>query len=267
MNIKLLEQSKDKMNASFLIEKSTPAFVNAIRRAVISLVPVMAIDEVEFSKNSSVLYDEMIAHRLGLIPLTTDLKSYNLPEKCTCNGEGCAKCELKLSLSVSAPEKGDEGVWVYASDMKSKDPAVKPVFDKIPIVKLMPGQELEFVATARLGIGLTHAKFSPAHAYYHYKPEVKVTKQGESRTDLKDICPPGVLDVKGGKLVINKEYAFDPKLFEAAVAVSEGALELKESDTDFVFHIESWGQLTCKEILGAAVDSLKSLTSEFVKSL
>lgn len=260
MDIQMLEMSKDKLTTKFIIKNSTPAFANTIRRAIISLVPTMAIQEVEFSKNGSVLYDEMVAHRLGLVPLKTDLKSYKLPSEVP---EGSAQAEVKLTLSV----KADKTMWVYASDMKSKDPAIVPVFPKIPIVKLLKDQELEFVAIARLGQGVDHVKHSPGLAYYSYKPDVTITKAGESRTDLKDICPAGVLDVKGGKLVINKGYEFDPKLFEATVAASEGAIKVKESDKDFVFTIESWGQLTCPQIIEAAVDRLKLLDDEFVKLL
>ena len=263
MDIQLLEQTKDKMTATFLLKGANPAFANTIRRAVINSVPTMAIDTVDFNKNSSVLYDEMIAHRLGLVPIKTDIKTYGLTKDCTCKGEGCAKCQVQLTLSV----KADKPMWVYASDMKSKDPKVIPVpaLGQIPLVKLQKDQELEFVATARLGTGNSHAKHTPALAHYNYKPEVKITKKGESRTELKDICPPGVLDVKGGKLVINKDYAFDTKLFEAAVAASEGALEVKESESDFIFTIESWGQLSCPEIIESAVDTLRAANDEFVK--
>ncbi len=61
-------------------------------------VPTMAIEDVEFRKNNSILYDEIIAHRLGLVPLKTDLKSYNLPEKCKCKGEGCARFQLTVPI-------------------------------------------------------------------------------------------------------------------------------------------------------------------------
>jgi DNA-directed RNA polymerase subunit D len=104
------------------------------------------------SNLKKILYDEMIAHRLGLVPLTTDLKSYNLPQKCTCKGAGCAKCQLKVSL------KAKSAGLVLSSEIKTKDPEVKPVFDDIPVVKLLKGQDLELTATAVLGKGKEHAK-------------------------------------------------------------------------------------------------------------
>ena len=80
MEIRVLDNNKEQGKLSFILRDSNPVFANTLRRLMIDEVPTMAIDDVEFSKNNSILYDEMIAHRLGLIPLKTDLKSYNLPE-------------------------------------------------------------------------------------------------------------------------------------------------------------------------------------------
>ena len=82
---------KDENKLSLIIKDTTPAFVNALRRIILDEVPTMAIEDVEFRKNNSILYDEMIAHRLGLLPLKTDLKSYTVPEHCKCEGKGCAR--------------------------------------------------------------------------------------------------------------------------------------------------------------------------------
>ena len=80
LNIELLDKSENK--CSFILSGTTFPFANALRRIMIEEVPTMSIEEVEFRANTSILYDELIAHRLGLLPLTTDLKSYYLPEKC-----------------------------------------------------------------------------------------------------------------------------------------------------------------------------------------
>src|SRR3990167_8091765 len=115
MEIKLVKKEPAFNRAVFLISGSAPAFINAIRRTIIESVPVMAVEDVEFRQNSSVMYDEMISLRLGLIPLKTKLDDYNLPNECTCKGEGCAKCTATLTLSAKGP------CIVYASDLKSKD--------------------------------------------------------------------------------------------------------------------------------------------------
>src|SRR3990167_7411824 len=100
MEVRVLENNKEQGKLSFILKDSDPIFANTLRRLMIDEVPTMAIEEVEFSKNNSILYDEIVAHRLGLIPLKTDMKSYNLPEKCKCKGEGCARCQLKLTLKA-----------------------------------------------------------------------------------------------------------------------------------------------------------------------
>ena len=121
MDIKLVEYQEKKNRLTFSVKGADTAYANTLRRIMGFEVPVMAIDEVEFRKNTSILYDEMIAHRLGLIPLSTDLKSYNMTSECKCKGEGCASCTVKLILKAQGP------CTVYASDIKSKDPETNQV--------------------------------------------------------------------------------------------------------------------------------------------
>ena len=159
MDIKVL--SKEQETLRFILSDVSPAFANALRRIILAEVPVMAIDDVMILENSSVMYDEILAHRLGLIPITTD-KTYNLPEECTCKSElGCEKCRATLSLEIEA---SDPVEVVYTSFLKPENPDVKPVSDKIPIVKLAQGQRLKLEAYARLGRGRDHAKWQPASA-------------------------------------------------------------------------------------------------------
>jgi DNA-directed RNA polymerase subunit D len=133
--------------------------VNAFRRVILDEVPTFAIEDVEIVKNDSALYDETLAHRLGLVPLTTDLLAYNMKKDCKCGTVGCALCEVKMSFSQS------ETGYVYSGSIKSEDPAVKPAFDTIPLTKLLDGQEIEVNVVAVLGVGRTHAKWAPAHAF------------------------------------------------------------------------------------------------------
>lgn len=167
MEVKIPDYDKKSNKLCFVLKNSDVVFANAIRRTIIDEVPTMAIEDVEFRRNNSVLYDEVIAHRLGLIPLKTDLKSYNLPSKCKCEGAGCARCQVKLILRSSTPG------YVYASELKSQDPKISPVYPEMPIAKLLKGQKIELEAVAVLGKGKEHAKFSPGHAYYKYKQERK----------------------------------------------------------------------------------------------
>ena len=125
----------------------------------------------------------MLAHRLGLTPLTTDLKGYDRKKP---EDELSAKNSVKLSLKAKGP------CTVYAEDIKSKDPKVKPAFPKTPIVKLLKGQELVFEATAILGIGKEHVKFSPCLAWYTYKPKVIVNNSHKDFDNFKDKFPPQI---------------------------------------------------------------------------
>ncbi len=157
MSIDVLESTSERIRVRFKgVDRS---YANAIRRVAISQVPTMAIDDVVILENSSVMFDELVAHRLGLIPLKTDLERYNLPEDCDCkNALGCPKCRVLLVLDAEAT---DRVKTVLSSDLVSEDPETKPVSESIPIVKLAPGQKVKLEAYARLGKGNEHAKWQP----------------------------------------------------------------------------------------------------------
>jgi DNA-directed RNA polymerase subunit D len=259
MEVELIEQNKKQNRILFLLKGATPAFANMLRKTITDEVPTMAIEEVELRKNSSVLYDEIIAHRMGLIPLSTDLKAYNLPEECSCKGEGCSKCQLVLTLKAKGPG------YAYASDLKSKDPKVIPVHPKTPIVKLIKGQTLELEATAVLGKGKEHAKWSPALAFYKYKPVIDIKKGVKDPKAVADSCPVNVYSVKNKELVINKDNLLKCHLCCACTDVDPEHIKLNESSSDFVFILESWGQLLPKEIVSTAVDAMQKKCDELVK--
>ena len=253
MNFEIINEKENKM--TFVIDGVTGAFLNSIRRVSTSEVPVMAIEEVEFTNNSSVLYDEIIAHRLGLIPLKTDLKTYKLPSECKCGGEGCNACTAHFSLSVKGPGT------VMAKDLKPKDPKIKPVFEEMPVTKLTENQELKFNASAVLGIGKDHSKFIPCLFIFNKYPELKST--GKVSEKCVETCPKGILEVKDGKISIT-----DPTKCDLCKSCAEECknIEFLSSDDKFVGTIESWGQLEPKEILLESVNVLNKKLKEFVKA-
>ncbi len=261
MDIKLIKDDVKNRKISFILKDSDVAFANALRRIVIEDVPTLAIEDVEFRKNTSALYDEMVALRLGLIPLKTDLKSYNLPEECPCKGKGCAQCQLKLIIKAKGPK------MVYAADLKSKDPKVKPIFPKTPIVKLLKGQVLEVEMTAVMGKGKEHTKWSPALVYYKYDPKITITKNGQDILECVDACPQKVFDKKGGKLEINQKRLLDCHLCGACEDLSKGEVKVGRDVQDFVFFVESWGQLNCKEIMLEASEILNKKLDMFEKEI
>lgn len=256
MEITDVEYSKDKQQLSFVLKGSTPVFANTIRRLIINNVPTMAIHEVEFRKNNSSLYDEVIAHRLGLIPLKTDLVSYEVPK--TAEDVEKTQCHVKLTLKAKGP------CTVYASDLKSKDPKIVPAYPKMIIVKLLEEQELELEATAVLGYGKDHTKWCPGIAWYTFEPNIKLNNSSKSFDEFKNKYPPQAFD-KSGKL--DKKSILENNVVDACNGVCDDVLTVEYNKENFLFHIESFGQLNCKEILATAVEASNQLIDEFEKQI
>ena len=153
--------SKDSKKMSVKLKGVPLQYANALRRICLNGIPVFAIDTVDIIENSSVLQDEGLAHRLGLIPLKTDLSRFNEPSKCDCQSEsGCSNCKVLLVLDSGEAE---ESRSVLSSELSSEDETVKPTSDKIPIVQLAPGQQIKIECYARLGRGTEHAKWNSSN--------------------------------------------------------------------------------------------------------
>lgn len=160
MRFEKLEGGKKPMEwARFRISGISVPFANAIRRTIMSGIDVLAIEDVTFIENSSGLYDEILALRLGLVPLTTP-EGMVRRDKCECGGTGCQRCTVKLTI-----EREEPGM-VYSGEIKTDHPEAKPVFDKIPLTLLAEGQKLIVECDAILGKGSEHAKFQPALCTY-----------------------------------------------------------------------------------------------------
>ncbi len=252
MDISLVENKKEKF--SFEIKDTDHILVNTLRRLIIEEVPTLAIEEVTFYDNSSALYDEMLSLRLGLIPLKTDLKSYVLPEKA--KNEKDPRAFLTLKLKVKGPKS------VYASDLESQDPKVKPVYPEILIVKLLQNQNLELEATAILGSGKKHMKFSPGLPYYHNIQKV-VVKQKDTK-EFKEKYPSQIFDKNG---LIDAKLINTPQLIDACKNINSEIIEVKENEKEFIFYLELWGQLTAKEIFLEAVNTFNEKLDLFEKEL
>lgn len=159
-SIKILERNDNRVVIEF--NNIPRQYVNALRRLSISEVPTFAIDDVVMLENSSVMHDEAVAHRLGLMPLRTDLQRFVLPNLCECKSTlGCSRCRVLLVLDSEA---NDKTKVVTSGELISEDDTVKPISKEIPIIVLAPGQKLKFEAYARLGIGKDHAKWQPTSA-------------------------------------------------------------------------------------------------------
>jgi DNA-directed RNA polymerase subunit D len=156
-SVEVVEKSNERIVVRF--SNIPRQYVNSLRRLAISDVPTLAIDDVVVLENSSVMHDEAVAHRLGLIPLRTDPGRFVMPPECDCKSTlGCSKCRVLLVLDAEANEKT---MVVTSGELVSEDETVKPVSKDIPIIVLAPNQKLKFEAYARLGIGKDHAKWQP----------------------------------------------------------------------------------------------------------
>jgi len=159
----------------FILTNTDLSMANALRRIMISEVATIAIDMVQFDLNTSVLADEFIAHRLGLIPLdSTEADKIKYPRDCNCSG-ACKECSVELNLHVKCTEE-DTTKDVTSKDLVSHDPRFTPVTEGskdagILIAKLRKGQEIKVKCIAKKGVAKEHAKWSPCAAVaFEYDP-------------------------------------------------------------------------------------------------
>ena len=153
--------SKDNQKMSIKLKNVPLQYANALRRICLNGVPVFAIDTVDVIENSSVVPDEGLAHRLGLIPLKTDLVRFNEPVKCECQSQaGCSNCKVMLVLDSG---ESDETRVVFSDELSSEDDSIRPTSDKIALVELAPGQRVKVECYAKLGRGTQHAKWNSAN--------------------------------------------------------------------------------------------------------
>jgi len=256
----------DEKSIRFMLSDVSPTFANAIRRTIIAEVPTMAIDDVVIYENTSIMYDEILANRLGLIPLTTDLDSYVPPEGCECKSElGCSRCRVTLTLEAEGIE---ETVPVYSSSLKSEDPKVKPTSEKILIVKLAPKQRLKLEAYARLGRGVEHAKWQPVTVCaYKYLPLISINmKKCDLCGKCVEFCPKKILAVEGPKLTV-KDSLNCTLCLECVrhCPVKPSPLKVEGDDSAYIFYVESLGSVPINRIVTEAARRIADKSSTFLK--
>lgn len=229
MDAKVLQEKGNSVKV--LLKGTNSAFVNSLRRQMMAGTAVLAIENVHFYENNGAMFDEMLSHRLGLVPLKMDSKKYK---------EGDA---VKLVLEKDGP------ATVYSKDIKSTDPKIEPAGLNIPLTKLAEGQSLKIEMEAFVGFGKQHSKWQPAIVSYEELPVIagdnKVGKDKSYKADVIDM----LLDEKHRDLVVREgqHVEYDP--------------------TTFIFSVESHGNLTPRELFAAAVEGLKGKCEEFRKGL
>ncbi|WP_435194087.1 DNA-directed RNA polymerase subunit D [Natronomonas sp. EA1] len=230
---------RDERKALFVVRGVTPAFANGIRRAMIADVPTLSIDTVRMIENSSVMFDEQIGLRLGLVPLTTPPGEFDEDDVVT------------LALDVQGPDTA------YSGDIVSSDDLVQPADENIPIIDLKEGQRLEFEADAVLDSGKSHAKFQGGVAVgYRHLQTVEVLGDKEEYAEEEPNVLRGVIE-EDGELVKTEEFDND-----LSNRYPGKEIEIHDVPNAFVFHVETDGSMSVEELFLAAVDTIHDRADE-----
>lgn len=271
MKIKITDMPNDNFVA-FDLKGVDPPVANALRRICLSEVPTVAIEQVDLWQNTGVLHDEVLVHRLGLIPLNVDADALDWRGD---HEEMNSKNSVMFRLHVKCT---DGTRSVYASDMEWKiiDDSQTNKFEKVPapvygdilITKLRPGQEIECEMFAIKGVGKDHAKWSPVStAWYRMAPEIvlKHRFEGSEAQDLVKVCPVGVFDIED-----NIAVAANPRNCTTCRACLEkfgDKVEVNKIKNQFLFTIESVGSLPSCTIFQRAIHILKMKMSTALEIL
>lgn len=267
------------------------AIANAFRRLMLSEVPSMAIEKVYIYNNTSIIQDEVLAHRIGLIPLRADPRLFEYKSDDTEDGteQDTLEFELKAKCTRHNKENTDSARCdtlyknhsIYSGQIKwlpkgkqstlYKEIDIGSIHDDILISKMRPGHELDLKLVAVKGIGKDHAKFSPvATAFYRLLPEVKLnrTVSGNDARLLKKCFSPGVIEIDGDDNAFVKDARYDscsrnvyryPQLVDAVT--------MCRVRDHFIFNIESVGALKPDVIFIEAVKNMKKKCRLFLDEI
>ena len=237
--MELVNKKNNKIVFKAEIEES---LANAIRR-YIGEIPILAVDEVEISKNDSPLYDETISHRIGLIPIKTD-------KVVTEKTKGQLKLSVKKDGTVNSGElKGDVDI----------------VYDNIPITILTKGQELELSASVKSGKGNEHARFSPGLMFYRSMAEITMDK--EFIEEVKKVCPNNEIREKGNKIIVIDDK--EKGICDVCEGICEGKKEKSETNygDELIISIEPFGQIDAREIFKKSINAIRKDLTEVSKKI
>ena len=219
--------------ARFVVRGATPAFVNGLRRAMLADVPTLAIDEIRVIENSSVMFNEQIALRLGLVPLTTPVGEFDEDDVIT------------LAIDVEGPGTALSG------DLVSADDLVEPADTNIPIIDLKENQRLEVEADAVLENGQSHSKHQGGVAIgYRHLQRVEVLGDADEFEEEEPHVLRGVIE-EDGELIPSEE--FDHNLRNRYPGKR---IDVDDVPNAFVFHVETDGSVTAAELVDAGAETL-----------
>jgi len=252
--ISLLEKASDKYaidkdkkiyKLKLLIKDITPNFLNVLRRAILEEVKILAIEDVYIIENNSAIWDEMLAHRLGLVVLNT-------PENIKENEE------IKFYLEEN--EKG----YIYGSDLKTDKKDIYVIYPETMIAYIDENQKVKLEAVAILGNGKQHTKFIPGHVYYYRTGELKLEGKLDEK-ELENLKLLGV-EIKKDKIQIPKEKEYDRTFLDAVERASNEKIKVMPKE-EFVFIIESFGQYSTEKLIPLAIKELQNKLNNLLEFL
>eukprot|EP01027_Heterolobosea_sp_BB2_P021055 GEZU01030114.1.p1 GENE.GEZU01030114.1~~GEZU01030114.1.p1 ORF type:complete len:380 (-),score=76.18 GEZU01030114.1:121-1212(-) len=248
---------------------------NAFRRILLSEVPTMAIEKVVINNNTSIIQDEVLAHRLGLIPIKADPRKFVFkPKNAPLYNKPNDSLVFKLNVTCTRASKNSSEDYINGSVYSNKlewvpqgvqaetfkDDPIRPVHNDILLAKLRPGQTIDVECYVEKGIGATHAKWSPvATATYRLLPEILLVGEikGAHAEELVKKCPMNVYDIEdlGGE---KRAYVARPRDCTMCRECIRGddwssRIKLKRVKDHFIFSIESTGILRPEDIFKEAI--------------
>lgn len=234
--------------SKYLIKGTDYTFMNVIRRTIMNSTPCLAVDTIQIYENDSPIMDEILANRLGLLPIKTDSKTYKKGNN------------VKLVLEKTGPGA------VTAGDIKCSDPKIEILDKKILITKLGKARKIKLEMNAVMDVGQIHSKYQPAIVSYNEVPSINNDKKYSNMKDIIATFPKGIIEEQGGKLVLSDPYNTTIHNQHQDIMEKQGVV-IEYSDKDFVLTIETTGQLTVKELIASAADVLTEKLDEFGKEV
>ena len=290
----ILKEEDNKIHV--LLSKTDRSFANALRRSLISDTPKMAIDSVRFQlgtkeqdneiwETTGPIPDEMVAQRLAMIPIPTVHDKFYFQDECpNCKDlveadRGCLECQMIYTCVVFGTV---EGRWVTAGDMKylgEEALEIPDEFKSIPITKLMKGQMIEFYATAIMGRGRDHTKWSPVCGVTFHprrigvlnnKTKAKILWDMDLEISAKDFNKDGKLEDVDKVAILTDELNHVGEGTEESRTFKD-AIYLEEVSGEFILSFETDGSMSPKIAFMKAVEELSggfgSLEKDLASSL
>ncbi|MBI87692.1 MAG: DNA-directed RNA polymerase subunit D [Euryarchaeota archaeon] len=290
VKIKILKESED--GIQLLLSETDRSFANAIRRSLISDTPKMAIDSVRFQlgtkeqdeeiwETTGPIPDEMVAQRLAMVPIPTVHDKFHFQDECpNCKDlveadRGCLECQMIYTCVVFGTE---EGKWVTAGDMKylgEESLEIPSQYKNIPLTKLLKGQMIEFYATAVMGRGRDHTKWSPACGVSFFPRRVAVLKnktrakilwEMDLEISAKDFGKDGKLDDIEKVTILSRELNHVGEGTEASRDFKDAVI-LEEVPGEFILEFETDGSMSPRKAFEKAAEELANRFGSLDKDL